>query len=57
MNRLIHQALDALNQQIASGTEYPDAHAFVVTTYGLTDEQAGELAQAYDSQDVKRGAA
>lgn len=56
MNRLIHQALDALNQQIANGVEYPDAHAFVVTTLGLTDEQAGELAQAYDTQD-ERGAA
>lgn len=56
MSRLIRQALEALNQQIRDGFEYPDAHAFVVTTLGLTEEQAGELAQAYDTQD-QRGAA
>lgn len=57
MNRLIHQALDALNEQIANGVEYLDAHAFVVTTLGLSEQQAGELDQAYDSKDEKRGAA
>jgi hypothetical protein len=57
VSRLIRQALDALNAKIAEGFEYHDAHTFVVTTLGLSDEQAGEFAQAYDSQDEKRGAA
>lgn len=50
MNKLLRQALDALNEQIASGVEYPDAHSFVVTTLGLSDSEAGELAHAYDNQ-------
>jgi hypothetical protein len=57
MSRLLRQALDALNEQIAKGLEYPDAHTFVVTTFGLTDQEAADLAQAYDTQDQKRGVA
>ena len=53
MTRLLRQALDELNAKIREGVEYPDAHTFVVTTFGLTDEQAAELAQAYDGQDEK----
>lgn len=49
MTRLIRQALDELNRLIAEGTEYPDAHTAVVTNLGLTDEQAAELALAYDN--------
>jgi hypothetical protein len=52
----IRKALDALNDLIARGVEYPDAHCAVVTNHGLSDQEAADLAHAYDSQD-ERGAA
>jgi hypothetical protein len=51
-NKPLRKALDALNTLIADGAEYPDAHAAVVTTHGLTEAQAAELAHLYDSQDA-----
>lgn len=54
MSTLMRQALDLLNEQIANGTEYADAHAFVVATLGLSEEQAADLAQTYDTQAQRR---
>lgn len=52
MTHTIRKALDALNQAIASGAEYPDAHAAICCQHGLSDNEAAELAHEYDSQEA-----
>lgn len=56
MTRLLRQALDELLAKVRDGMEYPDAHCFVVTSLGLSDDQAGDLAQAYDNHEAFRPA-
>ena len=51
MSGLIGRALEALNVLIKDGAEYPDAHAMVAASFHLTDREADQLQDAYDSQE------
>ena len=46
----VAEALTALNERIAKGEEYPDAHSATVICYRLTETQAVELGARYGAQ-------
>jgi hypothetical protein len=43
-------ALRLLNGLVEQGMEYPDAHSFAVTSSKLSDAEAEQLAELYDTQ-------